>query len=68
MMLKDDLELEVTKEKLAGLQKLYESSSRDKSGNLCTRELSLRSLKKLINQLTEEILRYEARAGHTSPS
>jgi hypothetical protein len=63
MMLRDDLELAVTKEKLAGLQQQYELEQQDKSGSPTLHNLTLRSLKKLINQLTEEIVRYEAHTG-----
>jgi hypothetical protein len=63
MMLKDDLELSVTREKLAGLQEQYEATRKESGGDQHVRELTLRSFKKLINQLTEEIARYEAHAG-----
>jgi hypothetical protein len=60
MILKDELELSVTREKLAELKEQYEATSKETGGNQSARELTLRSLKKLINQLTEEIARYEA--------
>jgi len=63
MILKDELELSVTREKLAGLQEQYEATRQETYGNQHVRELTLRSFKKLINQLTEEIARYEAHAG-----
>jgi hypothetical protein len=63
MILKDELELSVTREKLAGLQEQYEATRQETDGNQHVRELTLRSFKKLINQLTEEIARYEAHAG-----
>lgn len=63
MMLKDDLELSVTREKLAGLKEQYELASQDQNMNPLARTLTMRSIKKLINQLTEEIARYEAHAG-----
>jgi hypothetical protein len=63
MMLKNDLELSVTRKKLAGLKEQYELASQDESLNPIVRNLTTVSLKKLINQLTEEILRYEAHAG-----
>ena len=55
-------ELEATREKLQLLQNHYQSRLRDTTEKTYARELSLRSLKKMINQLTEEIARYEAHA------
>jgi hypothetical protein len=63
MNLKDELQLTVTKEKLSGLKDCYESIRQEKDGDAFVRDITLRSLKKLINQLTEEIARYEAHAG-----
>jgi hypothetical protein len=63
MILKDELELSVTHEKLSELQEQYEATQKDTGANKSARELTLRSLKKLINQLTEEIARYEAHVG-----
>jgi hypothetical protein len=60
MTLKDELELSVTREKLAELQEQYEATRKETGGNQYARELTLRSLKKLINQLTEEIARYKS--------
>jgi uncharacterized small protein (DUF1192 family) len=45
------------------LEDRYEKIHREKSGDDHMRELTLQSLKKMINQLTEEIARYEAHAG-----
>ena len=66
MMIKDDLELSVTKEKLAKLIAVFERSRQDASGDPRVNELSQRSIKRLMNQLTEEIVRYEAHAGQHS--
>ncbi len=63
MILKNKLELSVTREKLAELQEQYEATQKETGGNKSARDLTLRSLKKLINQLTEEIARYEANVG-----
>jgi len=63
MNLKDELQLSVTKEKLSGLKERYESIRQETGGDEFVREVTLRSLKKMINQLTEEIARYEAHAG-----
>ena len=60
MDLKDDLELEVTREKLASLEACYEKVRLDPEGNARVQELTLRSLKRMINQMKEEIARYQA--------
>ena len=62
MELKDDLELEVTREKLQSLEARYEAVRRDPAGDAHLQELTLRSLKRIINQLKEEILRFESHA------
>jgi hypothetical protein len=51
------------REKLAELKEQYEVTQKETVGNQSARELTLRSLKKPINQLTEEIARYEAHVG-----
>lgn len=62
MKLHDQLELENTRHKLRLLEERYQASARDNSDRH-VRDLSLRSLKRIINQLKEEIARFEA---HTS--
>ena len=62
MILQTIRELETTREKLQLLQNHYQSRLRDTTEKTYAREVSLRSLKKMINQLTEEIARYEAHA------
>ena len=62
MDLKDQRELEVTREKLQHLEDRYRAIKTDQSGNPYHRELELRTYKRLINQLTEEIVRFKARA------
>lgn len=61
MGLKNDRELEVTREKLRMLESHYEVSRLDTTDDPHVRELSLRSIKRMINQLKEEIVRYESR-------
>ncbi len=61
MNLENSTQLANTRVKLRLLEEQYESSSRDLQGNPRVRELSLHSLKRLINQLKEEIARYECR-------
>ncbi len=63
MDLKDSKELEVTRDKLRSLEARYEAIRGKPTTNLQVRELTLRSLKKLINQFKEEIARYQARHG-----
>lgn len=55
-------ELANTKEKLRLLKERYERRKTEPVENLDVKELTLRSLKQLINQLTEEVVRYEAHA------
>jgi chromosome segregation ATPase len=61
MELKDERELETTREKLRSLEERYESVSQDPGGDAHVQELTLRSLKQMINQMKEEIARYESR-------
>jgi hypothetical protein len=61
MSLADDTELANTRAKLARLEKRYDALRADTTGDAHVRELTLRSLRATINQLTEEIARYESR-------
>lgn len=63
MSLQSHRELEATREKLRLLEERYEADRRDESGDEHVRELSMRSLKRLINQLKEEIARFESRSA-----
>ena len=63
MDLKNDLELEVTRDKLRMLESHYEVSRLDTTDDPHVRELSLRSIKRMIHQLKEEIVRYESRVA-----
>jgi len=71
MTLKTLRELENTREKLQELEEQYETARQESNGNAYGRDLELRSLKGLINQLKEEIVRCEAhmsdRAKSASP-
>ncbi|MEX0728549.1 MAG: hypothetical protein WEB58_18195 [Planctomycetaceae bacterium] len=62
MSLQSQRELEATREKLRLLEERYEANKREDRGDEHVRELSTRSLKRLINQLKEEIARYESRS------
>jgi hypothetical protein len=55
-------QLENTRTKLEELEHLYAKTAQAPSGDEHVRELTLRSLKKRINQFKEEIARFEARA------
>jgi len=54
-------ELEPTRAKLRLLEENYQAARLDPSGTAHTREIELRSLRQLINQLKEEIIRFESR-------
>ncbi len=60
MTLQNDTELANTKVKLLELEERYEARRKDETIEPRIRELTLFSFKKLINQLKEEIARYEA--------
>jgi hypothetical protein len=61
MSLANDTELANTRAKLARLEKLYHTVRADVTGDVNVREVSLRSLKRTINQFREEIARYQSR-------
>jgi hypothetical protein len=68
MSLEAKRELEVTREKLKGLEQLYQKTAAEPAANAYARELTLRSLRRTINQLKEEIARFESRAGSAPPT
>jgi hypothetical protein len=61
MELKDEREAEVTREKLRSLEARYQAVAEDPGDDAHIQELTLRSLKRMINQMKEEIARYESR-------
>ena len=61
MTLRNDAELANTREKLRLLQARYDARSQETPADPHVHELTLQSLKRTINQLTEEIARYESR-------
>ncbi len=61
MGLNSEREVANTRVKLARLEARYEALRNDTKGNPRVRELSMISLKRLINQFTEEITRFETR-------
>ena len=66
MELRDERQLQNTREKLRILEDRYEAVRKDPAGGARAQELTLRSLKRLINQLKEEIARFEARQRQTA--
>jgi hypothetical protein len=60
MSIQSKRELEVSREKLRRLEEHYAKRQLQPTDDEHVRELSLRSLKQLINQLREGIVRFEA--------
>ena len=60
MSLEDDRVLANTRRTLRFLEEAYEEARTDTDDDEHVRELEMESLKRLINQLKEEIARYEA--------
>lgn len=63
MSLQSQTELEATRNKLRLLEERYEAHKREGDGDSHVRELTMGSLKRLINQLKEEIARFESRSS-----
>ena len=61
MLLQNDRELANTRDKLRLLEESYEEIRQEPDADDELRESELESLKRFINQLKEEISRYEAR-------
>jgi|WetSurMetagenome_2_1015567.scaffolds.fasta_scaffold656975_2 hypothetical protein len=59
MTLQNESEFLNTKDKLREIQTRYDSLRGDSTEDPRVRELTLRSLKRIINQLKEEIARFE---------
>ena len=68
MNLQSHRELEATREKLRLLEERYAANAREQGGDAHVRALSMSSLKRLINQLKEEIARFESRGSRTTES
>lgn len=62
MSIENRRQLENTLRKLKELEQLYAKKLHDTAASEHVRELTLRSLKKRINQFKEEITRFETRA------
>jgi hypothetical protein len=67
MRLSNQREYDVTREKLADLQQWYTEAEDRPNENAKVKELTLRSLKRLIKQLQEEIMWYECHARVREP-
>ena len=67
MSLENRHQLENTRGKLQELEQLHAKIRHGPATSEHVRELTLRSLKKRINQFKEEITRFEAHAGPTTP-
>ena len=63
MTLESYRELELTREKLRSLEEHYEEVRQKPTENEHLRELTLRSLRQFMNQLKEEITRFESHAA-----
>ena len=60
MTLRNERELDNTKRKLRLLEESYEEARTDTEDDEHLRKVEMESLKRLINQLKEEIARYQA--------
>jgi flagellar biosynthesis chaperone FliJ len=60
-MLQNERELSNAREKLRLLEASYEEARRETGGDKDLHEAEMESLKRFMNQLKEEIARYEAR-------
>jgi len=68
MSIQNRQELEATREKLRLLEEHYEEKQKRQGGDPHVRELTLRSLKRMINELKEEIVRFQSHASASSKS
>ncbi len=68
MTIENRRQLENTRRKLRDLEELYVRTQQGPATSEHVRELTLRSLKKRINQFKEEITRFEAHVNPTPPS
>ncbi len=68
MSIENRRQLENTRMKLQELEQLYTKILQGPATREHVRELTLRSLKKRINQFKEEITRFEARVSSAAPN
>ena len=59
MTIANQQQLTITQRKLADLERVYAERRNEPVENKITREMTLRSLKRAINKLKEEIVRYQ---------
>ena len=62
MGIETEHQLAVTQEKLRGLEEHFRAAKKELRASDRVAELSLRSVSRMINQMKEEIARYEARS------
>jgi hypothetical protein len=63
MSIENQRQLENTRAKLQMMEELYDKLRQEPTDNALVDELTLRSLRKRINQFKEEIIRFECRLG-----
>ena len=63
MSIENKKQLEATRQKLAWLEHEYASAKDQPQANTQVQDLTLRSLKRMINQMKEEIARFENAVG-----
>ena len=63
MNLTSTQEVEATREKIRMLEARYEALRREPAEDAHVRELTLRSLKRTIHQMREDIVRYQAQTA-----
>jgi hypothetical protein len=68
MSIENRRQLENTRVKLQRLEELYTKTREGTAESEHVRQLTLRSLKKRINQFKEEMTRFESRVGSVAPS
>jgi flagellar biosynthesis chaperone FliJ len=68
MILRSQKELENTRKKLRMLEEQYEAARQETGRDEYVRDVELQSLKGLINQLKEEIARFECRTTGANPN
>jgi hypothetical protein len=66
MNLASKRELEVTRAKLRDIEQLYATAREKSDAKTYAGELTLRSLKRTIKQLKEDIARFEAKTRYSS--
>lgn len=66
MSIENPRQLQNTRAKLQELEQLYTKTQQGPAASEHVRELTLRSLKKRINQFTEEITRFETRCSRAA--